>query len=233
MNKKMSEINKNQTYLEIRDINKTFFKDGDPIQPLQNVSLTMNPGEIISVQGSSGSGKTTLLLVMGALLKPDSGKLLYDNINVLDLSAEEQARFRATEIGFIFQQYHLIPYLTVLDNILVPTVTYFSKDAYERAESLIQQLGLEKRKQHLPAELSAGEKQRTALARALLNKPAVLLADEITGNLDPKNSAIVLGVLKKYARDGGAALMVTHDPVAAEQADRHLKLQNGQLITIK
>ncbi|MCK5739657.1 ABC transporter ATP-binding protein [bacterium] len=233
MNKKMSEINKKQTRLEIRNINKTFFKDGDSIKPLQNVSLTMNPGEIISVQGSSGSGKTTLLLVMGALLQPDSGKLLHDNINVFDLPSEEQARFRATEIGFIFQQYHLIPYLTVLDNILIPTLTYFSKGAYERAELLIHQLGLEKRKQHLPAELSAGEKQRTALARALLNKPAVLLADEITGNLDPKNVAIVLGVLKNYAQDGGAALMVTHDPAAAEQADRHLKLQHGELITIK
>ena len=219
--------------LEIRKINKIFLKDEVRIQPLREVSLTLNPGEIISVQGSSGSGKTTLLLIMGALLQPESGMLVHNDVSIFDLRAEERAQFRAAEIGFIFQQFYLIPYLTVLDNILIPTLTYFSDGARERAELLIHQLGLEKRKQHLPTELSAGEKQRTALARALLNNPAFLLADEITGNLDPENSAIVLTVLKKYAQDGGAVLLVTHDPSAAKVADRQLKLKNGELVTMQ
>jgi ABC-type lipoprotein export system ATPase subunit len=141
----------------------------------------------------------------------------------------ERRRLRATTVGFVFQQFHVLPYLTVLENVLAPSVALPSPDARRRAEVLVEQFGLTARRDHLPAQLSTGEKQRTALARALLNRPTLLLADEPTGNLDPENGRLVLEALTTFAAAGGAVLMVTHDPDAVRRAGRVLKLEGGRL----
>jgi putative ABC transport system ATP-binding protein len=178
--------------LEFKNITKLYTKDEQKIFALDDFSLTINKGEFVAIQGPSGCGKTTLLLAAGGLLKPDQGEIIINDNNVYNLSIEKRALFRAQNIGFVFQQYHLIPYLNVIENIKVPALAQKLKVDEKKVTDLIQLLGLEKRINHTPAELSAGEKQRTALARALLFNPAVLLADEITGNLDEQNAEIVM-----------------------------------------
>ena len=172
------------------------------------------------MQGPSGSGKTTCLLIAGGLLRPDSGRVLVDGHDLHAMTRNQLAAFRSQNIGFVFQQYHLIPYLSVLENILAPEAAQGRTNSDGRGRALAEQFGLEHRLDHTPAELSSGEKQRTALARALLFRPKILLADEITGNLDHVNAQIVLGYLREYVKTGGSVLLVTHDREIARQADR-------------
>jgi ABC-type lipoprotein export system ATPase subunit len=196
---------------------------------VDGISLTVAPGEFVAVQGPSGCGKTTLLLAAGGLLQPSSGLVLVNGQDPYALSPEDRARFRAAHLGFVFQQFHLIPYLSVLDNVLAPCIALPPAGAGDRACELIAHFGLEDRALHVPAELSTGERQRVALARALLNRPKLLLADEPTGNLDRDNARIVLGYLAEFAKSGGAVLLVTHDAAAAEFAQRTLRLIEGRL----
>ena len=181
------------------------------------------------VRGPSGCGKTTLLLTAGALLAPDKGRVLIDGQDLYELPPEERARLRATTVGFVFQQFHLVPYLSVRENVLAPSLAVVVGDADSCAQELIERFQLADRADHVPLELSTGERQRTALARALLNRPRLLLADEPTGNLDPENAAIVLEHIAHFARAGGAVLMVTHDDVAKHHADRIIRLEKGRL----
>jgi len=211
--------------LEIKNITKIYHKPQSLVRLLQNFSCTVTPGEFVAIQGPSGSGKTTLLLIAGGLLRPDEGQVFLNGQDLYSLTPEERAKFRVDNIGFVFQQYHLIPYLTVLENVLTPLLAKTKSevrysDATARAQQLIEQICLSHRLHHTPAELSAGEKQRTALARAVLFKPKILFTDEITGNLDQKNSTIVLDFLKEFANSGGAVLMVTHEIQAAQQAQQ-------------
>jgi ABC-type lipoprotein export system ATPase subunit len=210
--------------LEIEQLGKTYHKGAVTITPLRDLALTVRAGEFVAVHGPSGCGKTTLLLIAGGLLHPDAGTVRVDGQDLYRLSAEARAAFRAAHIGFVFQQFHLIPYLTVLENVLAPAVAVPVPEPSKRALDLLEQFGLGHRVRHLPAELSTGERQRTALARALLHRPKLLLADEPTGNLDEDNGRIVLGYLADYARQGGAVLLVTHDRRAAELAHRRLAL---------
>jgi ABC-type lipoprotein export system ATPase subunit len=197
---------------------------------VQEVSLRVGAGEFVAVQGPSGCGKTTLLLAAGALLQPTSGRVLLGGDNPYALSPGQRARFRATNIGFVFQQFHLVPYLDALDNILAPTLALETNgDARRRALELAEQFGLKDRLRHVPAALSTGERQRVALARALLNKPKLLLADEPTGNLDEQNGQLVLRHLAEFARRGGAVLLVTHEPRAGEHASRMVRMEGGKL----
>jgi ABC-type lipoprotein export system ATPase subunit len=196
---------------------------------VDDISLAVGTGEFVAIQGPSGCGKTTLILVAGALLQPTHGQVLIDGQNPYFLSHEKRATFRAATIGFVFQQFHLIPYLSVLDNILAPSLARNVAGAGQRAQELLTQFGLEPRARHLSADLSTGERQRTALARALLTRPKLLLADEPTGNLDQENGALVLRCLADFARSGGTVLLVTHDPRAAEYADRIVKMNRGKL----
>ncbi|MBN1465251.1 ABC transporter ATP-binding protein [candidate division KSB1 bacterium] len=212
--------------LQLNDICKTYRKDGVSIRALAPINLTLQPGEFVAVQGASGSGKTTLLLIAGGLLHPDSGSVLIFGTDVYTLTSEQRSTFRSRNIGFVFQQYHLIPYLNVLENVLAPALAHPAADTKARALQLLQQFGLERRKNHAPAELSAGEKQRVALARALLFAPPLLLADEITGNLDAANAELVIDGIKKFAADGGAVLLVTHDTEAAKGTDRLVIMNN-------
>lgn len=224
--------------IEINHITKTYRSsrgsgNGGPaeVQALQDVSLSVDAGEFVAVRGPSGCGKTTLLLVAGGLLAPDDGTLVIDGQDPYALSADGRARFRGTTIGFVFQQFHLVPYLTVLDNVLAPAMATGLSDARDHARELVAHFGLEHRLHHVPAQLSTGERQRTALARALLNRPKVLMADEPTGNLDRENGEAVLGYLKEFAEDGGAILLVTHDDQSAQFAKRTENILNGQLVS--
>ncbi len=215
--------------LEIRSLYKMYPRVEGPVHALNGVSLGVSAGEFVTVQGPSGCGKTTLLLAASGLLKPDGGEVMLDGQNLYAMSPEERAVFRAERIGFVFQQYHLLPYLSVLDNVLLPCLARAISDARRRSEELIKHLGLTDRKHHTPAELSSGECQRTALARAILARPGLLLADEPTGNLDEQNAATVLDHMAEFARAGGAVLLVTHDAQAAGYAQRTLRLIDGNL----
>jgi ABC-type lipoprotein export system ATPase subunit len=206
--------------LVLEKVTKTYAKDGRRITALAPINLAARPGEFVALQGPSGSGKTTCLLVSGGLLHPDTGKVRVDGRDLYDMNRNELAVFRSRNIGFVFQQYHLIPYLSVLENILAPEAAQGRRDAGTRGRELAEQFGLGQRLDHTPAELSSGEKQRAALARALLFRPKVVLADEITGNLDRTNAGIVLRFLKEYAQTGGTVLLVTHDRDIAKGADR-------------
>ncbi len=216
--------------LKIQNITKSYNNpEGDTINALQNVSMTVGSGEFVAVFGPSGCGKTTLLLSAGGLLHPSSGDVILDDRNLYAMNPTRRAEIRASEIGFVFQQFHLIPYLNVLENVLAPALVSFGERPEERARALIEQFGLTDRIKHLPGSLSTGERQRTALARALLNSPKLLLADEPTGNLDEVNGAAVLEHLGAFARDGGSVLLVTHDREARKYSNRTVTLNNGEV----
>ena len=215
--------------ISLETIEKTYEGNGRRVAAVEGVSLSVDAGEFVAVVGPGGCGKTTLLLVAGGLLRPDSGSVLVDDVDPYALSAEHRASFRAERIGFVFQQFHLIPYLSVIDNVLAPALVTGADGAGARAQELVQRFGLQDRREHRPGQLSTGERQRVALARALLNNPRVILADEPTGNLDGENSEDVLQALKTFAKSGGSVLLVTHDPDAVAFADRTVTLENGRV----
>ncbi|MBN1458518.1 MAG: ATP-binding cassette domain-containing protein [Armatimonadetes bacterium] len=215
--------------LELYEICKSYRGPGGPVRALDGVSLRVGAGEFAVVHGPSGCGKTTLLLAAGALLTPDSGRVLVDGRDPYLMSVEERARLRATTTGFVFQQFHLIPYLTVLENVLAASLANPSRGARARAKQLLDQFGISSRARHLPADLSTGERQRAALARALLNGPRVLLADEPTGNLDPSNAAALLAYIASFTAAGGAALLATHSDTAKAHADQIMEMSEGRL----
>ena len=210
--------------LELQAINKSYVTHGKRIHVLRDVSLQVQAGEFVALCGPSGSGKTTLLLTAGGLLKPDAGSVLLRGAPVYGRSAEAMAAFRASSIGFVFQQFHLVPYLTVLQNVSCPSLAAPVPDAPARARMLLAAVGLEDRLAHTPAQLSTGERQRVALARAMLTEPALILADEPTGNLDAASAGIVLAQLAAFARTGRAVLMVTHEKDAAARATRTVQM---------
>jgi ABC-type lipoprotein export system ATPase subunit len=213
--------------LEIRDLVKQYAGPTGTVHALAGVSLHVAAGEFVAVQGPSGCGKSTLLLAAGGLLRPDAGQVAITGQDPYALSPEARATFRAAHLGFVFQQFHLVPYLSILDNVLAPTLALAHPNARARAAELIAQFGLQDRQHHVPDQLSVGERQRTALARALFNRPQLLLADEPTGNLDRENARLVLDALAEFARAGGAVLLVTHDADAARRAGRSVHMENG------
>jgi putative ABC transport system ATP-binding protein len=216
--------------LQIESLSKSYPGPQGTIHAVDEVSLTVGAGEFVAVQGPSGCGKTTLLLAAGALLRPTRGRVAVNGEDPYALSPGQRARLRATKVGFVFQQFHLVPYLDVLDNILAPTLALGTNgSARARALELTARFGLTQRLRHLPAALSTGERQRVALARALLNRPKLLLADEPTGNLDPENAQMVLRCLAEFARDGGAVLLVTHEPGTSDYASRILRMNGGRI----
>jgi putative ABC transport system ATP-binding protein len=211
--------------LELKGVRKTYATPtGASLTVLDNVTLAVGEGEFVAVRGASGCGKSTLLLICGTLLSPDSGVVRIGGVDVYALPPDRRARLCAERVGFVFQQFHLIPYLSVRDNVLAPTVAVRVKDASERADELLERFGLSRRADHYPSQLSTGERQRAGLARALLGAPGLILADEPTGNLDDENGRVVLDALSEFAKAGGAVLMATHDSVAAEAADRSIFL---------
>lgn len=218
--------------INVESLKKTYAARGNRVAALEDVTFGVVAGEFVAVQGPSGCGKTTLLLAVGALLMPTSGTVIVDGRNPYALSAEQRARFRGATIGFVFQQFHLVPYLDVEHNILVPALAVPAERARLRAQELMDHFQLTGRARHVPAELSIGERQRVALARALLNQPKLILADEPTGNLDAENAEIVLGHLAEFAKKGGAVLLVTHDVRAANYAHRTILMRGGRIESV-
>ena len=210
--------------LKCGDLRKVFSENGTEVEALAAVSLTARPGEFISLFGPSGCGKSTFLLVVGGLLVPTSGTLQVCGQDPYALSPSGRAAFRADNIGFLFQQFHLVPYLDVLGNVLAPTLAGCFPNAEERARALLDKFQLGHRLRHIPAKLSTGEQQRVALVRSILRKPRILFADEPTGNLDQENSTLVLDHLEAFAQAGGTVLMATHDPVALQRVSRSVEL---------
>ena len=213
--------------LELLNISKSYHAKSKTIHALCDVSLKIDSGEFVAVQGPSGCGKSTLLAIAGGLLTPDSGTVQLGGENPYSIGPDAQARLRAKHTGFVFQQFHLVPFLSVVDNILSPSLALPLPDAKARAEELMEKFGIKSREHHVPSQLSTGERQRVALARALLNHPKLLFADEPTGNLDAENADIILNYLTAFAREGGAVMLVTHDVRAASSAHRVIKMKNG------
>ncbi len=216
--------------LKFKNVSKWFNGTQDKVTALKDVSFSVQPGELLAIRGPSGCGKTTLLLAAGGLLRPSDGQVALNGKDPYALSPEMRSRLRASTIGFVFQQFHLIPYLTVRQNIMTASLAVPLKEASEKTKQLISRFGLDDRADHVPAKLSTGERQRTALARALLNDPKVILADEPTGNLDEDNAQTVFGYLSQYVSEGGCVLLVTHDARAAAHATRSLQMNRGQLV---
>jgi putative ABC transport system ATP-binding protein len=201
------------------------------VKALDEVNLQFEEGEFAVVRGPSGSGKTTLLLTLGGMLRPTKGQVFINDSDIYTLSERERSAFRAENIGFVFQLFHLVPYLNVIDNVLLPAGVGRSRYSQEDAKDLLNRLHLTERIYHKPAELSAGEKQRTAVARALLKRPRIILADEPTGNLDPENAEEIIRHLAEYNNKGGTVIVVTHGKAADRYASRIVHLKKGCLDT--
>jgi putative ABC transport system ATP-binding protein len=217
--------------IHLSQIVKTYRQGGNEIRALDGIDLHVAAGEFVAIMGPSGSGKSTLLNVLGALDRPDHGRYLLqqDEISAMDDDAASDVRNR--RIGFVFQSFHLLPRLTVLENVLLPQryAKQHDSQAPQRARQLLERIGLGQRIDHRPGELSGGQLQRAAIARALLNQPALLLADEPTGNLDSKSAIDVLQLLAELHGNGQTLVMVTHDPSIAERAQRTIHLRDGKI----
>jgi putative ABC transport system ATP-binding protein len=211
--------------IELQNISKIYRSKGKEVFALDNVSLNIEQGEFVVIRGASGSGKTTLLLTLGAMLKPSQGIIHIDKENINDYNESQRNHFRATKIGFVFQMFHLLPYLTVLENVTIASLNKLKAEA----EKLLTEFGLAERLTHKPNALSAGEKQRTAVARALINKPKIILADEPTGNLDPENAQEIMKSFSQFHKNGGTVVVVTHGSEADKFADRIISLKNGKI----
>jgi ABC-type lipoprotein export system ATPase subunit len=215
--------------LRVENLSKAYSIPNGKLRVLQDINLEVQQGEFIVVTGPSGSGKTTLLSLLGALDSPDSGEIWLDDIAVHRLRGPAAADFRRQKVGFVFQLFYLLPNLTALENVMAPLLPYRRKlgfDLKQRAEDLLEGVGLGDRLGHPPARLSGGEQQRVAIARALINQPKIVLADEPTGNLDPSTGQEVLEVLRELQRSGSQTLMLaTHDPELAALADRRIQLE--------
>ncbi|WP_135077996.1 ABC transporter ATP-binding protein [Terasakiella sp. SH-1] len=219
--------------LELQNLCRTFTQGRDTLHILKEANLTINEGEIVALVGPSGAGKSTLLQTAGLLEKGDTGTILVDGQDASNLNDDAKTKLRRRYLGFVYQYHHLLPEFSAAENIIIPQMINGKSrpDALKRAQELLEAVSLSKRGEHRPAELSGGEQQRIAIARALANKPKLLLADEPTGNLDPLTSDHVFGLLLEEVRkEGLAALIATHNPVLAQKMDRIIKLEDGHLI---
>ncbi len=215
--------------IKLDHVRKQFRKGGDTVCALDGVSLEIPSGSLATVRGPSGSGKTTLINIAAALMRPTEGNVTVAGRELAKLSAADQAAFRANQVAVVFQMFHLIPYLTAFENVLLPTLA--KPGNADRAQQLIEEVGIEHRMNHYPDELSAGERQRCALARALLNDPQVILADEPTGNLDPESADRVIRTLDARRTTGATVLLVTHQPIDSIHPDLEFHLRDGKLET--
>lgn len=220
------------TILETKDLRKVYGSGDTEVRALDGVDLTVEKGEFVAVVGTSGSGKSTLLHMLGGLDRPTSGAVLVDGKDIFSLKDEELTIFRRRKIGFVFQSYNLVPVLSVYENIVLPIQLDGGKVDQSYVNQVIEALGLEQKLQNLPSQLSGGQQQRVAIARALATKPAIILADEPTGNLDSKTSQDVLSLMKvtgqKFAQ---TMVMITHNEEIAQLADRIVRIEDGRIVT--
>lgn len=216
-----------------KDVERVFIGDGVETRAVDQVNMELTAGEFISIIGPSGSGKSTLLSLIGTLDEPTGGTILYDEQDVMRLSKKKIADFRFEEIGFIFQQFHLLPTLTAIENVLTPLFARkVDYDKQERAEEVLAQVGLSDKFESLPSQLSGGQQQRVAIARAIIHKPSWLLADEPTGNLDTETGDNIYSLLQTLNKEEGCGVVfVTHDPVLANKADRVIEMKDGKKVS--
>jgi putative ABC transport system ATP-binding protein len=217
--------------LEIKNVSKTYGNGSSSVGALRNVSVHIDDGDFVAITGPSGSGKSTLLSVIGGLEKVSSGEVILDGRRIDNLSEKELVEIRRKKVAYVFQQYHLIPSLTALENVLLP-LTFGGLDGggKKRAATMLQEVGLEKRAKHKPGQLSGGEQQRVAIARALVNGCSLILADEPTGNVDQKTGWDILKLFQKANETGHTIIMVTHSPEVARRARRIVTLRDGEII---
>ncbi len=219
--------------IELKNIARHFKMGNEVVKALRGIDLEINKGEYVALMGPSGSGKSTLMNILGALDTPTSGKYKLNGKEVEKLSDKELAEIRNKEIGFVFQTFNLLPRTTALDNVALPLIyAGFSKSKrYERAKEVLKQVGLEDRMMHKPNELSGGQRQRVAVARALVNNPSIILADEPTGNLDSKTSEEIMELFNQLHKEGNTIILVTHEEDIAEHANRIIRLIDGKIIS--
>ena len=211
--------------LEIKNVSKIY----GPLKALDNVNLTVENGEWLAIMGPSGSGKSTMMNIIGCMDKPSLGEVILDGVDIAKESGKKLTEIRRDKIGLIFQQFHLVNYLTAVENVMVSQYYHSMPDEKEALEAL-ERVGLKDRAKHLPSQLSGGEQQRVCIARALINHPEIILADEPTGNLDEANENIVIDIFKQLHRQGTTLIVVTHDPEVAEVAQRTVVLEHGRLV---
>jgi putative ABC transport system ATP-binding protein len=218
-----------EVMVKIQELKKTYGSAEGEVHALRGISFDIQKGEAVSMMGQSGSGKSTLLSIMGALNPPTTGKVEIDGIDIYALSQERRADFRREYLGFVFQQFQLIPYLTAMENVLLPLVTtrFSSRQKREMAEQVLCRVGLAGKMHRLPNALSGGEQERVAIARALVNRPPLILADEPTGNLDSKTGEEIMMLFRKLNEDGLTVLMVTHNPDNTRYMGRTIVLKDG------
>lgn len=217
--------------LLMESVSKKYQHRGRTVNALDDVTLEVKKGEFVAIVGPSGSGKSTLLLLLGGMLSPENGRVWLDGDSLYELDAEERAKTRRKKVGFVFQTFNLVPYLTATENVQVPLLLSGVNGGTQRgkAEALLARVGLGDRLDHKPNELSVGQQQRVALARMLANDPAFILADEPTGNLDPDTSGSVMDFLAELNEEGRTIVMVTHDPKVAQRAKRTLRIVEGAI----
>lgn len=213
----------------LEGVTKVYRTPRGEIKALDNVSLEVEQREFLVIRGPSGSGKSTLLLTVAGMITPTSGRVILYGYDLYSLPPGERARLRAEKVGFVFQMFHLLPYLTVMENVFLPTATGVSRGTREEALEILERLGLKEHIHRRPFELSVGEMQRVAIARALVNKPSIILADEPTGNLDDEASEEVLRSLAEFREEGRTILLVTHEEGVERYATRILRMRKGKL----
>ena len=220
------------SYIRAENLSKQYGIGDAAVMAIHDMDFTVESGEFVSIMGESGAGKSTLLSIVGAMTPPTSGKFLVDEIDVYGLGSEKRTDFRREFIGFVFQSFHLVPYLTVVENVMLPLTTVKASKKRKRAlaEEALDQVGLTGKEDRLPSQISGGEKERVAIARAIVNDPPVILADEPTGNLDSATSHEIMGLLQRLNREGTTILMVTHSQDCAAYAERVLRVSDGRLI---
>jgi len=220
-----------RTVIDVRDVWK-IYETKVQVEVLRGISLRIGQGEFVAIIGPSGSGKSTLMHVMGCLQRPTRGQIILEGVNVADLTEDELAEVRGRKIGFVFQQFNLLPLKTAQQNVELPLIfqEVGGKERSKRAAEMLELVGLGHRTEHLPSQMSGGEQQRVAIARALVGKPKIIFADEPTGNLDTKSSREIMSILKKLNGDGKTLIVVTHDPGIAKWAGRTIRLLDGRVV---
>ena len=217
--------------LRVENLTKVYGSGNNKVVALDNVSFSVEKGEFVSIVGASGSGKSTLLHLLGGVDRPTSGKVLINDTDIFKMNDDELAIFRRRQVGLIYQFYNLIPILNVRENITLPLELDNKRVSDEEVDNLIKMLGLDKRSKHLPNELSGGEQQRTSIGRALISRPAIVLADEPTGNLDTKASEEIVSLLKKSNKEmKQTIIMITHNLELAKVADRIIEMEDGRIV---
>lgn len=217
--------------IELHNVNKTYHTGVESIHVLKNIDLTIESGKWLTISGASGSGKTTLLRCLSAIEKVDTGEVMLGELNAGTASEEEKRKYRRNNIGYIFQDFQLFEQFDVLTNVMIPQLPdKTKKEAEEKAKQLLETVGLADRLHHMPSQISGGEKQRTAIARALMNDPKLILCDEPTGNLDVDNRDIIMSILKNIHQNGVTVVLVTHDLELVKYGDLQCELRNGQIL---